>query len=176
VSVADFVQLPGQPTSGGVRTVPLGGNGWTAPHSTTLININQASDASGGSNLLSIEFDPRYTTLVSFINIGVGAAAAAAGSKIQIADDQDHNVVRYGTYEYGAITGLSNGGVTWSPPALLCSSSQMQIAGTLGFPRIDSWLDNTDGETHYLRARVYNFDKLARERTPLPILLASLPR
>jgi len=74
MAVSDSVQLPEQPTSGFTRTQPLGGNGWSDPHSRTTCRITLASAAGGGTNILIIRLDPRYTQLVAFVNVSVAGA------------------------------------------------------------------------------------------------------
>lgn len=176
MSVTSLVELPNQPAAGLVQTVPLGGDGMTAPHSATQVDINLASDASGNYNRVTIELDPRYTSLISYIAVSVAGAAAAVANRLTIACgtfDQIHNVDNTG---WAAVTGSTLAAKLWKPPAVLCGRSSIPTDGSLDYPYIDSYIPNTNGETHYLRTRIYNFDKRARELTPLPILLASLPR
>jgi hypothetical protein len=175
MSVSSFVQLPSQPAAGRVSYVPLGGNGHAAPHSASVVEINLASDASGGTSTLSVQIDPRYTSLVSYVAVSVSAATGAIANRLTIANsvfDQIHNVDPTG---YAAVTGATLASKLWYPAPVMCSSDAT-TAGVLGYCYIQSIIPNVNGETHYLRMRFYNFDKRVRETTPLGLLFQTLPR
>lgn len=175
-SVTDSVQLPEQPAAGETLTTPLGGNGWSDPHSRTFCSISLASAAGGGTNILIIRLDPRYTQLVAFASLGVSAGVAdPITGRIEL------DCTLFETWIQGVSMPLRDTGSTgrehnavWTPPALLCSAEPN--TDSTQPPRVRTIIPNVDGETANLQLVVYNFDKRARELTPIALLLASVPR
>ena len=174
MSVSAQTALPAQPTTGSVALVPLGGDGWVAPHSAYTIEQTVTHDASGGSATNEIRFDPRYTQLLSYINCLQTSGADAVEVAFSVECSSNDRILVIKSLPLVAVSGLSttNTGL-WTPPAILCSAG-LGVAGDLPFFRVV--VDNVDTETTIMRARVYNFDKRARERVPLPQLLGTLVR
>jgi len=168
MAVTTTVTMPDQPATGQVRYIPLGGDGYVAPHSAYSCFISHAMDASGGNSSINLQFDQRFTQMISYMRsevVGV-AADTAVRQFIRIDGDEIISDTTFGTYWVG--TALSSR--LWKPPGVIGTSTPSMTA------YMTSQMVNVDGDTHNFTCRVYNFDKRARELTPLPILLSSLPR
>ncbi len=172
MAVLASVDLPAQPTTGDVHVLPLGGNGWSAPHSATVVRVALASDVSGGVSQIKIVLDPRYVSLIAWMNTTIAAGASAVANRQGVVESATDLVVNGKACDYGAITGVENCSKLWMPPGCMCTNT---VLGS-GYPYIVSESPNVNGQTHTLRARILNFDKQAAQRTPLPMLLASLVR
>lgn len=169
MSVFDTVQLPNQPTSGETIWVPLGGNGYTAPHSMFEVNIELNNDASGGDTRLKILMDPRWECIVHRCEAVVSSSAAQAEFTFNLNIDQLNGFppkvpMNYqGEMDLSTLNGTS--AAFWDLPPHI-DAQQMQLV-----------LDNVDAtEVSIFRCWVYNFKKDASQRTPLGLLLSSIPR
>ncbi len=167
MSVSDSFKIPAQPGSGGLEYIPCGGDGYSAPQSAYAVSFNLASDGSGGTNMLTVEMDPQFLTLVSYVQTVVSATAADVPSRRTIGISQFESA-------HDAQDAQEGEGTTcvrlWKPPGV------MMTEGGGFVPNIVSRIVNTNGETHFLSFRLYNFHKRAREFTPLWLLLQNLPR
>ena len=174
MAVDATVALPAQPTVGSTNLIPLGGDGWVAPHSVYSVDQQVVHDASGGIANNQVRFDPRYTQLVSYMLAEQTSGAATVLMTYTIQCDAQDRIAVTVPLLLQAQSGLSvtNRGL-WTPPAMLCSAG---LGADDDPPFVSLITDNTDTETTVLRVRIYNFDKRARERVPLPQLLASLYR
>lgn len=167
MSVTSTVVLPAQPTLGNVTLLPLGGNGDDAPRSAYLVSsFRVAGDASVGVATLTITLDTVYQSLVSVVSTASSSATAAAEWIYRIISLNDQGVA---VHEVAAqVSHLEVGGVTrglWSPPPDF-EAGQIIVETA-----------NVDAtEVYFVSATIYNFNKRATERTPLSVLLASLPR
>lgn len=154
--------------------MPLGGDGFTSPHSLYIVHAVLDSDASGGSNSITVRFDPRYTSLVSYLQTQVTSGAAAIGCRMEIRTSALENVTLQQEMPLVAVSGqLRTQGVLWTPPALMVTA---ETAPATSPPFYTSAIDNVDTEALLLTARIYNFDRRARELAPLNLLLSSLTR
>lgn len=177
MAVEERVQLPNQPTSGLLENVPLGGNGLTAPHSAQVVRVNLDGDASGGGSTIYVRMDPRFVSLVSYVNLRVDGVSADQPFRMELRCTTQDAVVVGGNGDHAAIAGF--GGTTvnmlWTPPPVLCGVPQGSIAdGIPPYVRVD--ISNTNGATQVLSMRLYNFDVRAREITPVPALVSALSR
>ncbi len=167
MSVADTFKIPANPTAGGLEYIPLGGDGWSAPQSAYVANLQLASDASGGTSALTIELDPQFLALVSYVQTVVSGTSADVPSRRTIGCSTFESIHNAEDAEQGEATTAVR---LWKPPGIMATE-------TAGFvPNIISKIPNTNGETHFLVCRIFNFQKRARERSPLWILLQNLPR
>ncbi len=175
-SVSDSVQMPEQPTSGNTHIQPLGGNGATDPHSRTFTAITLASAAGGGTNLLVVRLDPRFTQLVAFVGVSVsGGVAATITGRVELdcgGFEQWLQSLSIPLADTGS-TGNEHNAI-WTPPNVLCSAEPNTDSSAA--PRVRVIIPNVDGESLTLRVVCYNFDKRARERTPIGLLMTSIPR
>ncbi len=167
MAVASTVQLPAQPTTGLTETIPLGGNGFSAPHSIVAVELELANDASGGLSSLVINMDPRYTSLVSYIT-HTTTSAAADPHRCQIAvfntdcdlwADQPDTVVFNGSAVGAA-----------KPPGMLLKVVPGQT------PRITATWVNVDTETNIVNCRIYQFDRQMIHTVPVWLAMQNLPR
>lgn len=167
--------LPDQPVIGSSILTPLGGDGFSAPMSAYTVSQTNVHDAAVGANSpTQFRFDPRYTQLVSYMNfLEIGAPGAVDVMWEIQCSNQDRIIVNQ-TLPLMDVVGLgfSNVGL-WTPPAILCSAP---VGDDDSAPWFRAVVNNVNGESSVLRARIYNFDKRARELVPLPQLLASLTR
>lgn len=168
VAVNLTVLMPNQPASGQVKYVPLGGDGYSAPHSAYSCFLTLAMDASGGNSTINLQFDPRFTQIVSYMRNEVVGVAADTAQRMFVRIDGDEIIsdTVFATFW----TGTALATRLWKPPGVIGTSTQVDTA------YMTAQMVNTDGDTHNFTCRVYNFDKRARELTPLPVLLSSLPR
>lgn len=174
MSVEEIIELPGQPATGLNDHIPLGGDGFISPQSLTIVSADLESDASGGKNQITVRFDPRYTSIVSYAAIAVESGAATIGGRLEIRTSAFENVAIMNEMPVVAVSGIAaTNSLLWTPPALMVSAGPGLAADP---PVLRATIDNTDTETLRLRARIYNFDKRAREIAPLHLLLSSLTR
>lgn len=169
MSVTSTVQLPQQPTTGSTIWVPLGGNGYTSPHSMFEVDVQLANDASGGDCRLFILTDPRWESIINRAELIVASQAAQAEFTFnlnisQIAGFPPKVPMNYqGEMDLSSLTGT--GACSWDLPPHI---DAQQISATL---------DNVDDtETSIIRAWIFNFHKDASQRVPLNVLLGSIPR
>lgn len=175
MSVSSTVQLPNNPDSGAVDLVPLGGDGFSSPISLYIVKVDLDSDAGGGNNRITIRFDVRYTSIVSYASLQITSGAAAIGARLEIRTNGDENVAIQQELPVVSVSGSNTtNAMLWTPPALMVSAAHS--ATETDPPVLRGTIDNTDTESQILTARIYNFDKRARELAPLHVLLASLTR
>jgi len=173
MSVAATLTLPGQPASGTVVRTPLGGDGKTSPISADSFTVNLASDASAGSNSILVHTDPRFSCLTAHLQIRVASLAANINFQLMCAPTVTGLMQITGTIVDIGLTGV-NPGVLWCPPGHIGSTDVTPSSGTAMF--LLATIENTDTETLTFNALVFNFVKDVQQITPLPVLLASLPR
>ncbi len=169
MSVAEEIRLPAQPTSGGVDYLPLGGDGFTAPHSMyTVRNMNIVGDASGGQLQAKVTQDRRFSAICTLMSIGVVGPAAAVVFRAEIAHAPQQNSRQ--VFQIGG-TGV----FTELPSAL--SQALWSPSPILDLAHIQVKADNSGvGVDLLLNALIYNFDIRVAEKVPLNVILASLPR
>jgi len=175
LSVVTSFELPNQPAVGSTVLQPLGGNGFTSPHSVYQIQSSLVSDASVGASNLYIRFDPRYVQVVANVLIAVNSGAAAITVNASIRGELGGRLqIRHSMADL-PVSGLgATAQVSWTPEPMAVSASSALLATEL--PYIRATIDNVDTETLTIYALVYNFDKNARERVPLTDLFSFLTR
>ena len=169
MSVSALMTLPDQPTTGRSVLSPLGGNGYSAPHSCYLVQSSVAGDASAGTVLLSIQMDPRYTNLIAWINPLTSSAAAAGEFQIAMLENATSTVpgvTIVGTYPQVTSTFGGNQSFLWYPPPIYHKGQ-----GLIQLVQIN--VDAT--EVYFLRCQVYCFAIDVLQTTPLPILQWNVP-
>ncbi len=154
------VNITDQPPTGTIVYRPLGGNGFTSPKSMYLFDIASTGDATGGDNTVTVFRDERFENIASFLQVQTN------GGAIQILlNVSTHNVGR--GIHIGPtvpITGDTFSALSWTPPLLI--DSQKWALQT----------PNVDTQALRFKGIVYNFNIFASEKTPLSLLLASMPR
>ncbi len=165
MSVTASLTLPAQPASGQVDIRPLGGNGYVSPQSFYLVNINLVSDASGGTNTITVNLDPQYQGVISLMQTRLLSAAADRIVRLTLAPEIWAAVALSFSVQGTQVVDSDVGSnLMFSPPPLFDSS------------RAEAIVDNVDTETFTLRMLIYNFKRDAFQKVPLNVLLASLPR
>lgn len=166
MTVAGEVTLPDQPPAGFTAIIVLGGNGWSAPKSMYEIEFEQDSDSSGGNSVIDIVFDPQYESLLTRVE----AVQDSTAGVVEYMFELNFNIAaRIPAIAQGAMdrdaTLTNTNHASWDPPPIMDATS------------IRTRLINVDDtETSFVRCWIYNFNKGASQVTPLPVLLASLPR
>ena len=170
--------LPDSPPDGSrVEYIALGGNGKTAPHSYYAFDLQIAGDASGGLAEIYCRMDDRYTGLPTYGMGLISGQVAAAPMTMNFAATFVDRV------EYGENVEVVQPGTTFytnqfvvEPTPFICQGRpREQLLMTPPWFRLIA--DNPGvGNDMRLVGRVYNFDINVRTLTPLPYILASLPR
>lgn len=167
MAVSLAVTLPDQPVGGGLEFIPLGGDGFSAPQSAYVVNMDIAGDVSGGLSTLTINFDPQFVGLVSYMQTTVSGVAADTISRRQINLSTGESINDNRALILGEATQAN---MNWLPPGVLAYDN-----GTFT-PTMISRVANVDGDSHFLVTRIYNFNKRAREISPLYLFMLNLPR
>ncbi len=170
MSVVTTVALPAQPGDGETRFIPLGGDGAVSPHSYTTLEMTNTSDASGGKTQAEITFDPRWTQLLAWVGVSVTNSAAAVPVDYAI---QQAGAAAQKYRASAALRAIPNFSADnqhlWYPAAELIVTDGSARNVTVA-------IENIDTQELVVRMLVYNFDRRARERTPIEILAACLVR
>lgn len=161
MAVTTAITLPDQPTIGNVVYQPLGGDGWTAPHSLFMVDVHSVGDASGGTNRATVNADPRFEMLVDFLMVQV-TFATVIDFRFDIGRKNSSRALQCGETVLDPSGALS--ARIWSPPAII-DPADIRVSG-----------ENVDTQVIQLKAMIYNFNVRASEKTPLSILLASVRR
>ncbi len=153
MAVSGTVALPAQPASGSTDYVPLGGDGKSAPIAYYIVNVEVAGDASGGTATTRIDFDTRYTSVVTWLNFIVDTAAAAPDFLMFThvgtpATQTAPAIVSTAPFVATTITS-ANAAFLWYPPPILYSQRGNASAVSLNVGV---------NETYGLRAQIYVFD------------------
>jgi len=174
LSVSLVHQLPDQPAVGLVSLITLGGDGFESPRAAIQWRIDLASDASAGSNQISVTFDPVWTAVVNYVGVQVTGAGAFVGHRFALGPGPASldNILHTGTLQIGP-TGFP-GVAGWTPPAIVLQAKDSPIDPAL--PNVQSVLDNTDGETHRFKGQAYLFEKEAVFKVGIEKMLEGLVR
>lgn len=156
------VDLQDQPASGLIQIVPLAGNGYTAPKSMYLVDVDLTQDASGGVAAIRVTRDDRFEHICAVMSADNNNSSAVA---IQF-DIQLVRAPAGPSYNVSKIPSLSPG--------------VKNLAMFIPPPLINPVTFNvrcTNVDTFVLRATmvIYNFNINASKVTPLSVLLASMP-
>lgn len=169
MSVTSTVQLPNQPAAGSTIWVPLGGNGYTAPHSMFEAEIQIANDAGGGDTRLFILTDPRWESIVHRAEIIVSSASGAERFAFNLNIAQITGFPPKIPMNYQGLMDLND--------VTLVNHAFWDLPPHIDAQQISMTADNVDvTEVTFLRAFIYNFHKDASQRVPLNVLLESIPR
>ncbi len=164
MSVTETITLPAQPTVGNTTFLPLGGNGFTSPHSMYTVAMAIDGDASGGIIQAKVNLDPRYAALISVMQGQSDSAVQADDYRFAIeAKGGVFFLSNVGTMKYSAWEAYNR--ITWNPSGLMDPDSA-------SFQCVN--VDAT--ETYSFSFIVYNFDINAPQQIALPQLFSVLPR
>ncbi len=166
MAVAVTVTLPAQPASGSNEYIPLGGDGWTAPHSVAEFSVGSAGAAGGGNNVITVNFDPRFQSIVSYLRLSNSSASGGIEMDMRLLPSLPRSTPQLQGFANAVpVNGLlTTNNVTWSPPPIP------------GLGRIIATTTNVDGDTLSLMGYIYQFQITVLQRVPLNLILASLPR
>lgn len=175
MSVIASVQLPDQPSSGGIVYHPLGGNGLISPHSVYHCRIIAEGDASGGVLRCNIRPDIRFVSLVSLVIAGIDNDSADRDVDITVSETPDSRMEVKLNASYRPITGLGfDNLVSYSPAPFAISAGASSDPTSNPVVRVTT--SNADGVDLTVYAHIFNFDKRARELVPLEQMTAVLTR
>ncbi len=148
--------------------VPLGGDGVTAPLGYYDVDTRVVGDASGGTAQLAVLFDPRYTNLCAWVNIGILADTAAGDFALQLLPV----VGVAGLTIVGTIPGVAesftsqNSAYLWYPPPVFYAGEGVTRAF---FPNVDAT------ETYSLTTQIFMYDRDVRNRMNMTWLHQLIP-
>lgn len=166
MAVAINVTLPGQPVLGVNTFTPLGGDGWTAPHSVAEVSVGSAGDASAGNNVITVTFDPRFQSIVTYVRLSNSSASAGIEMDLvmfpAVPRSQPQLQAFANAVPVNGLRGTNN--LTWSPPPIP------------HLDRLQATTTNTNGDSLTLMAYIYQFQRTVLQQVPLNLILASLPR
>jgi len=163
VSVTSSFTLPAQPATGAAIQVPLGGDGFAAPHSAVVLrNVNLAHDASGGSAIMETILDDRYVSLVSYMAMFIDQATELAEVVRAEIVGATSPILRENIALVPNATLSDTAGVWYPPPWVLPGTSNRCI---LRYTAV-----NVDGDTSFQNALIYQFDIRVRELTNVGFL------
>lgn len=166
MAVSVTVTLPEQPVLGANAFTPLGGDGWTAPHSVAEVSIGSAGDASAGNNDIILNFDPRFQSIVAYLRLVNASASAGIEMRMTMLPALPRSQPQMQAFANAVpVNALdTTNGFNWSPPPIA------------HFDRVQARSTNTNGDQLTLMAYIYQFQRTVLQQVPLNIILSSLPR
>ena len=165
MAVTSILTLPGQPTAGSSRLVPLNGDGFTSPKSLYEVQVTLTGDATGNQNTITINLDPRYVSLIARIEmVNLGGSTQVEFQLTQRLVGSGINSSLVGLTVVNTTSNFSPCSAFWDPP------------GLLPIDQLTCLVANVDTVVNVLNAWIYNYDINALNTVPIDILLRSLPR
>ncbi len=165
MAVAVETTLPEQPAIGINAYQPLGGDGWSSPHSVAEFSMSSAGSASGGNNVITLNFDPRFTSVVSYVRLSNSSASTALEMNLTMFPTGRSQPQVQAFANAVPVIGLSTINLfTWCPPPL----------PHMG--RLVATTTNTNGDTLSMMGYIYQFQVNVLQYIPLNVILAALPR
>ncbi len=173
MSVVSTVSLPSQPTVGFAEEIALAGNGYTAPHSQTNLQVILDADATGGQMTFTVNMDPRWSCLIAHASWQIGSLADGKNGNFRLQYGMSVFIGQRTDIALSFDSGTAaNNMQTWTPPPQLLFN-----------PGISDWIpnlvlktDNTDTEDAQLFVCILNYKKDAGKRFPLGLLHMPLTR
>ncbi len=164
MAVSTVLSIPDSPATGLLTYVPLGGDGWTSPHSVWEVSVASVGVAGGGNNVVDVNFDPRWETVCAYMRCTNDSASAAIEMLFELL--QTHNQPSLSAFANSlpVIQLTSLNVFTWCPPPIV------------GMRRARVTTTNVDGDTLLFQMYLYNFQRTVLQKVPLAHILASLPR
>jgi len=163
VTVSSSFTLPAQPPTGSAILVPLGGDGFSAPHSAiTLRAMTLEHDASGGSAVMNAVLDDRYVSLVSFVQMFIDQAIETDEVvRVELSGPSSPTIRT--NFTLTANAHFSDTAGIWYPPSWVLPGTSNRC--TLAFSA-----DNVDGDQSQMNVLIYQFDIRVRELTNVGFL------
>lgn len=133
------------------------------------LSVTLTGDGSGGAATITVNCDPQYDSIVSYVGYGVvGGTANPQEVSFGISSAAESVSVALNVPLVQPGGGLGTHNAVWTPPLILLpggSTAQLNVIS-----------DNANTVVTALNARVYNFRRGVAQRTPLAVLVAALPR
>lgn len=169
VAVAISFTLPAQPSTGSVKYVPLGGDGFVSPFAAYAVRgVGVTGAAGGGSATLTINMDDRFCSLVQYVSWSADQVASAdAEYRTRIASLDGNTPILIDVGDVTAIDAdISSATIskTWEPTPTI-------LAGGAARAFIEHKFLNVADDTYLLNAMIFLFNIRAREVTPMGPLL-----
>lgn len=164
MSVSETINLPAQPSSGVTVSQPMGGNGYHAPVSQTYVEAAQTGDGTGGTNTITVRFDPDHMQMLNWLQIQL--------------DNQTGDVVVHANLVFGpGGDGMNlpfvvscvhdprsnNAFGFWRPVPVVAAPRPPSQSS---FPLLQVTDENTNGTKLTVRAMLYDFNPTAAQVTP----------
>ncbi len=161
MAVSLAVNLTDQPPDGKIEYLPLGGDGYTSPHSLYSVDVSLSQDVSGGVAAIVISRDERFEHLITLMG-SFNSNTSAVATQFDVTAGESSGPF----FISNALPVLTPGGTQtalWTPPPIINPITMaLRVA-------------NVDGFAFTLTMLVFNFRIDASKRIPLPVLLSSLP-
>lgn len=166
MTVTTTVALPAQPGTGLTKVNPLAGNGYAAPRSEIYCEVDSVSDASGGNNIVNLEFEPNHAHMVHFVAAQITGIAADEWMATDIRLGSGMNIRANAKLELdaGGAVGL------YRPPPIFCRSRPLSDSVR---PRIQCYVPNVNTETFKITLLAYQFEPEAAQVVFWPSLVAN---
>lgn len=166
MSVSVALELPAQPVIGQSVYTPLGGDGWTAPHSVAEVAISSAGDAGGGLNDISVTFDRRFQSIVTYAFLRNSSASQGIEMRITLLPFLPRSTPQMQAFANQCFANALDDTnlITWNPPPIP------------HFGVCQARTTNVNGDTITLFMYIYQFQQTVLQEVPLDRILASLPR
>ncbi len=148
---------------------PLGGDGLGAPLGCYLTDLQLVGDASVGTATLTVNFDPRYTNLLAFVNVTAASTTASPDMNLRmeaVDAGPGPNVTIVGSMPQITLSTTPNAAFLWFPPPIYYIQN-----GSVRF--VTNNIDAT--ETYQIVLQIYCFHPEVTRRTPLPVLQWNVP-
>lgn len=175
MSVTETFTLPAQPTNGAAEQIPLGGDGFQAPHSEVVALASLDGDASGGVLQLKLRPDARYVSVPTHVSVYVTGGPNPLELRLDVSETSNDTMVH--TFSLAQRTEAALGvtqGITLAPEPSMMVNDDPSGAGT---PQIFAQIANPGaGATLFMSVRLFQFDRRARELVPTSWILSTLPR
>lgn len=154
------------PAIGGPHYSPLGGDGWTAPHSVYEFAISSPGTASGGNNVIDITFDRRFVGILTYARLAQSSASGLLEMQMTLFPPPGRSTPQVKAFCNAVpVDGLSTTNeMSWCPPPI----------PSMG--RLVATLPNVTGDTMSVMGYIYNFQIDVLHKVPLNLILMSLPR
>ncbi len=162
MAVSESFALPAQPAAGvGALYEPLGGDGRVAPMGVYSVEAQIVGDASAGNANITMDFDPRYTSVLGWVSPWIVADTAAGDFSIELLNTVTTlpRVRVVGTLPGVAEAFTSrNSAYLWYPPPIWYTANG----------RLNVTFVNVDAtETYGMACCVYIFDRNVKQYAPL---------
>jgi len=169
IAVSVAVTLPAQPAVGRVTYIPLGGDGKMSPIAAySVVGVGVTGAAGGGSALMTVTMDDRYSSLIQYVSWSNDQVARAdADFRTRIATPIRLTPI---LSDSGLQTSISSSiasatvSRTWAPPPVILGGGSSP-----GF--LEHAMLNVADDEYLLNAMVFLFDIRVRELTPMGPLL-----